>query len=199
MLLSRIETKSPYPLQHFIEHLPGHHHLGKLEHKPPRMTHQSPAYLDESRLNTCQGADEPRAVLEPLIEQHKVDIWIGGHQHAYERTLPVENDGVNVDTTSCGLAPFSICAAPDHTIYFTVGTGGGQLYADSSSSCGTASNCNLWSAVKINGFFGHLRFSVDARDLTAEFVDIDRNILDSVVISLDSNNPPVADGNYIPV
>ena len=145
------------------------------------------------------SADEPRAVLEPLIEQHKVDIWIGGHQHAYERTLPVENDGVNVDTTSCGLAPFSICAAPDHTIYFTVGTGGGQLYTDSSSSCGTASNCNLWSAVKINGFFGHLRFSVDARDLTAEFVDIDRNILDSVVISLDSNNPPVADGNYIPV
>ena len=47
--------------------------------------------------------------------------------------------------------------------------------------------------MKINGFFGHLRFSVDARDLTAEFVDIDRNILDSVVISLDSNNPPVAD------
>ncbi len=47
--------------------------------------------------------------------------------------------------------------------------------------------------MKINGFFGHLRFSVDGRDLTAEFVDIDRNILDSVVISLDSNNPPVAD------
>ena len=31
-----------------------HHHLGKLEHEPPGMTHQTPACLDESRLNACQ-------------------------------------------------------------------------------------------------------------------------------------------------
>ena len=79
MLLSRIETKSPYPLQRFIEHLPGHHHLGKLEHKPPRMTHQSPAYLDESRLNTCQGPalyrfwqSQPSEEVAQIVCQEKI-------------------------------------------------------------------------------------------------------------------------------
>ena len=32
--------------------------------------------------------DDARAVLEPLVEQYGVDLWIGGHQHSYERTLP---------------------------------------------------------------------------------------------------------------
>ena len=136
--------------------------------------------------------DEARTALEPLVEQYGVDLWIGGHQHAYERTLPVANDGLDVDIASCGPAPYSECNAPQHTIYFTAGTGGRQLYSDSTTSCGDAANCDLWSAVRINGSFGHLRVSVNDRDLTAEFVDIDRNVLDSVTISL-ANNPPVAD------
>ena len=53
-LLSRIDTESAYPFQHFTEHVPGHHHLSKLEYKPPGMTHQSPSYLNEPGLNTCQ-------------------------------------------------------------------------------------------------------------------------------------------------
>ena len=137
--------------------------------------------------------DDARAVLEPLVEQYGVDLWIGGHQHSYERTLPVANDGLDVDTASCGLAPYSECNAPQHTIYFTAGTGGRQLYSDSTTSCGDAASCDLWSAVRINDLFGHLRVSVNDRDLTAEFVDIDRNVLDSVTISLDPNTPPVAD------
>ena len=52
--LTGIETKAPNPLQHFSEHSPAHHHLSKLVYQPPGMTHQSPTYLDESRLNTCQ-------------------------------------------------------------------------------------------------------------------------------------------------
>ncbi len=53
-LLSRIESKPAYPFQHFTEHIPRDHHLGKLEHEPPGMAHQPPADLYESRLNTCQ-------------------------------------------------------------------------------------------------------------------------------------------------
>ncbi len=53
-LLPRYRSQPPNPFQHFIEHSPRHHHLGKLEHKPSGMAHQSPTRLDESRLNTCQ-------------------------------------------------------------------------------------------------------------------------------------------------
>ena len=85
MLLSRIETKSPYPLQHFIEHLPGHHHLGKLEHKPPRMTHQSPAYLDESRLNTCQGP-----ALYRFWQSQPSEEWLKSRRNGAERRTYAE-------------------------------------------------------------------------------------------------------------
>ena len=54
-LLPRHRTEFANPLQHFIEHVPGHHHLCKLEHKPPGMAHQSSTCLNEPRLNTCQG------------------------------------------------------------------------------------------------------------------------------------------------
>ena len=54
MLLSRIETKPANLFQHFTEHIPSHHHLSKLEYKPPGVAHQSPACLDESGLNACQ-------------------------------------------------------------------------------------------------------------------------------------------------
>ena len=53
-LLTRNGTKPPNHLQHFTKHLPGHHYLGELEHKPPGMTHQPSACLDELRLNACK-------------------------------------------------------------------------------------------------------------------------------------------------
>ena len=53
-MLARYQTEPANPLQHLIEHVPAHHHLSKLEHKPPGMTHQTPTYLDEPRLNTGQ-------------------------------------------------------------------------------------------------------------------------------------------------
>ena len=44
-LLTRYWAKLLYPLQHFSEHIPTHHHLSKLEHQPPGMTHQTPACI----------------------------------------------------------------------------------------------------------------------------------------------------------
>ncbi len=54
VLLARSETKLSYPLQHFTEHIPVHHHLSKMEYQPPGMAHQTPACLDESGLDTRQ-------------------------------------------------------------------------------------------------------------------------------------------------
>ena len=45
---------SPYPHQHFLEHILARHHFSRLKYKPPGMAHQSTARLDESGLNARQ-------------------------------------------------------------------------------------------------------------------------------------------------
>ena len=131
--------------------------------------------------------DEARMVLESLLQQYGVDLFIGGHQHSYERTLPVGNNGADVDLSSCGSAPYSTCTNPLYPIYIMVGTGGRSFYRDNSSSCGNAANCNLWSAEKLLGSYGHARFTVNGTSMTVEFVDIDRAVLDQVTISKDGD------------
>ena len=41
-------------LQHLPEYLPAHHHLSKLEHRPPGVAHQPSPDLDELDLDTAQ-------------------------------------------------------------------------------------------------------------------------------------------------
>ncbi len=125
--------------------------------------------------------DEARAVFEPLVQQNGVDVWLAGHQHSYERTLPVGNSGASVDTASCGTDPYSTCTNPLYPIYFTVGMGGRSLY-DEASTCGGPANCDTWSVVKTLGSFGFTEFTVNDQTMSMEFIDVDGNVLDQVTI-----------------
>eukprot|EP01060_Flectonema_neradi_P026421 TRINITY_DN3538_c0_g1_i1.p1 TRINITY_DN3538_c0_g1~~TRINITY_DN3538_c0_g1_i1.p1 ORF type:complete len:503 (+),score=97.07 TRINITY_DN3538_c0_g1_i1:37-1545(+) len=59
--------------------------------------------------------------LEPLILKYKIDLFLSGHEHAYERTLPVGNfvvpSGITKETT--------VFINPPSPVHVMVGTGGG--------------------------------------------------------------------------
>ena len=145
------------------------------------------------------ASDDPaRNVIETLI-QDDVDLFIAGHQHSYERTYPVGNDGNTIDLPGQGVcvdlsSTNTECTDANYPIYFTVGTGGRSVYpaTDSAySSCGDAVNCDQWSANRMQSatyqdqdlLYGHLRVRVDGLGLIAEFIDIDRNVLDTLTLT----------------
>ena len=92
-------------------------------------------YTDAARKQRCEpgingtivpGILEVNAVrvkdaLEPLILEYKIDMFFSGHEHAYERTLPVSNfivpKGITRDT--------SVFRNPPSPVHVMVGTGGG--------------------------------------------------------------------------
>eukprot|EP01132_Coremiostelium_polycephalum_P000878 gene878-1099_t len=53
--------------------------------------------------------------IESLFQKYNVDLYIAGHAHCYERTLPVYKDTVRGDYSS-----------PKATVHITIGTGGNQ-------------------------------------------------------------------------
>ncbi len=130
--------------------------------------------------------DEERAVLEPLLLQYKVDLVVCGHQHAYQRTFPVGNNGTNVDAASCGGTAgvaYASCTDPQYPIYLMVGTGGRSLYNPDEGFSnpwgfwGTAANPTQWDAFKDNLNFGHARINVNGGTMTVEFVGMPRTSL----------------------
>ena len=137
--------------------------------------------------------DEARPTLEPLLQQYGVDLWIGAHQHSYERTLPVGNDGLSVDTTACGSAPYSSCTDPQYPTYLTVGTGGRSFYALDTPSCGDAANCTVWSVVKHDDKFGYTSITIDDQTMDIRFTDVDGNLVDQTTITGPRSAPPDVD------
>ena len=59
------------------------------------------------------SSEELREILEPLFLKHNVDLVFQGHDHNYERTLPVKNGEADED---------------DGIVYITLGGGGAPLY-----------------------------------------------------------------------
>jgi hypothetical protein len=55
-----------------------------------------------------------KAAFQPLLEEFKVDIYIAGHEHLYERYWPISSTGeIETDYTS-----------PSYPVYLIVGNGG---------------------------------------------------------------------------
>ncbi len=127
--------------------------------------------------------DEARAVLEPLVQENGVDLWIGAHQHSYERTLPVGDNGASVDTASCGSFPYSTCNDPSYPIYLLSGVGGRSLYEASVPTCGSAANCDGWRGVENGESFGIVKVTVSDKTMNIQFVDIEGNVLDDATIN----------------
>jgi predicted phosphodiesterase len=71
--------------------------------------------LHEPLYSTGAHGDVPdvREALAPLLEKYKVDLVFQGHDHNYERTLPIKDGLVNQD---------------EGIVYVTLGGGGSPLY-----------------------------------------------------------------------
>ena len=117
-------------------------------------------------------------------QAYGVDVFFGGHQHSYQRTLPVDNDGNSVDTTSCGPAPYTACTSPAYPIYVTNGAGGDSLYTDT-SLCGVPvpANRGAWRGQIVVGEYGTVKATVQGTTMTIRFVTEDGVILDEAVIT----------------
>ncbi|MEK7542611.1 MAG: malectin domain-containing carbohydrate-binding protein [Patescibacteria group bacterium] len=131
--------------------------------------------------------DEARAVLEDLLEQYKVDLFVCGHQHSYERTFPVANNGNSIDAVSCGGTPgvaYASCTNPQYPIYLMPGTAGRSLYNPGKGqgdpdTWGTAANPTQWSAFRNNHHFGHARVTVNGGEMTVEFVAMPDSLVEN--------------------
>jgi len=111
-LLSRIETKPANLFQHFIEHIPVHHHLSKLEYKPPGMAHQTPTCLDESRLNTRQRptlyrfwqSKSSHEVAQVVSQYEQRESYLVGNELVTREPRPVQRVFALFDPLLCRAA-----------------------------------------------------------------------------------------------
>jgi predicted phosphodiesterase len=68
-----------------------------------------------------------RALLAPIFEEHDVDLVINGHDHAYERTLPI-NDVLYIVSGGGGASTYEVVPQPfsayaettHHTVFVTI-------------------------------------------------------------------------------
>lgn len=120
----------------------------------------TPFYTSSTHHSMKDDGYQQRQALEGLLYEHKLDVALQGHVHAYERT-----EGVYLNETTC-----------DGPVYITIGDGGNQ----EGPACGFVQDLP-WSAKKEYSFgFGTLKIinSTDAewvwrRNQDGEKVDAD--------------------------
>src|SRR5262249_30688156 len=100
-----------------------------------------------------------RAALVPLFDARGVDMVLMGHEHNYERTLPMRGDHV--------------VPAGQGIIYITTGGGGHDPYAVGSSSFTAHSETS----------FHFVRVRIDGRTLLAQMIRADGSVGDAVSLA----------------
>ncbi|TQF12433.1 PKD domain-containing protein [Myxococcus llanfairpwllgwyngyllgogerychwyrndrobwllllantysiliogogogochensis] len=116
----------------------------------------------------------------PIFEKYGVDLVLTGHDHNYERSKPMQGDGV----ASSGGIP-----------YLVVGGGGAALRAFSEGQ-------PSWSQVRDNKAHGFLDVEVVEGVLTAKLITTDDTVLDSFTLHKDLppvEQPPPADALSVTV
>lgn len=127
-------------------------------------------YLHRPIYSTGQrhGAYKPFVkALVPLFDRYHVDVAISGHEHEYERTLPLRA-GV-VSTPTRGAIP-----AGAGTVYVVSGGGGAGLYKDFGPAA-------PFDAVRASAH-EHLVFTVTPSVLRMTAVTTEDHVIDDVVI-----------------
>ncbi len=114
-----------------------------------------------------------RASLEPLLDRHRVDLVIQGHNHYYERTYPIQ-DGANASA-----ADDPNYTDPGGPIYVVTGGGGGTLATAVPDS----------HSARYASVYEHLRVDVGAYRLTLAAVDRQGAVFDAMTITR-SDAPP---------
>ena len=112
-------------------------------------------------------------VLEPYIKAAGVDLFLTGHQHQYERTLPVFNG-----TVYAKPGANSSFVAPGAPIYVVQGTSGAFVSGD------WMEPQPAWSGFRqgVSYGYGKLRISGSSK-LTYDWVSIDGTVLDHFEVS----------------
>eukprot|EP00756_Hemistasia_phaeocysticola_P043896 Hpha_TRINITY_DN17478_c0_g1::TRINITY_DN17478_c0_g1_i1::g.85822::m.85822 len=112
-----------------------------------------------------------KGALESLLLNYNVDLFLSGHEHSYERTLPVRN--FTVPPSAQGkTGPGQVFVSPGAPVHLMVGTGGG-----SADSKWRPQGQFAWSAARSDGAvtdgspYGFMHFSVsaDRSNITATF------------------------------
>jgi len=110
--------------------------------------------------------------LEPYIKQYGVDLFLTGHEHQYERTLPVFNG--TVFSTGGGNATFISPGAP---IYVVQGTSGAFVSGDWEEPQPS------WSAFREGVSYGYGKMRVQGGSrLTYQWISIEGKVLDAFTI-----------------
>ena len=109
---------------------------------------------------TRHGSDlARRAALVPVLDRHAVDVVFMGHEHVYERTIPLRGD---------------VAAAPgEGTVYVTTGGGGRDVHTPHGTAFTAAAE----------GVLHFVRISVDGDTLELEMVRDDGSIGDRLGIT----------------
>jgi len=104
-----------------------------------------------------------RLVLSPLFEHYGVDLVFSGHEHFYERTLPIH------DFVPAGRG----------VVYLTVGGGGAGFTVFQKEDY-----CDF-----VEARLSYVTARIDGTRLTVEAHDPDGTVFDSVVLQKDSPAP----------
>lgn len=122
----------------------------------------------------------------PILEAHRVDLVLSGHDHDYERSYLMYghyglsstfNTSMAIDTGSGGGTNYYRKVAPDYkgTVYAVVGSGGGLETVQT-----TWPHPAMYS--HFNNEFGSMAIDVDGDTLTCNFVTLDTLVKDHFTI-----------------
>jgi hypothetical protein len=131
----------------------------------------------------CEAGDyvvalHMRAALDALLWQHRVDVALVAHTHAYERTCAISSvPGANCSTPgpTCGCAPQGT-----GTTHFTIGAAGAGL-----EGCGYSKQLGAYSQSHVNAWG---LFFVDTESVPGQMrvrfqLDADGSTFDEALVS----------------
>ena len=110
-----------------------------------------------------------RGAFGPIFDRHHVDLALSGHEHDYERSIPIR------ETADGGP-----------TVYVVTGGGGARLYPAATG---------WWTAASRSAFH-YMRANVDACRLSIEAVGLDLAVFDAAVIDKCTTTPPTGSSPY---
>jgi hypothetical protein len=106
-----------------------------------------------------------RAAFSPLFDRYRVQLVLSGHEHDYERSIPIR------ETADGGP-----------TVYVVTGGGGARLYPAGST----------WFTAASRSAFHYMRGALDPCRLTLEAVGLDGVAFDSTILDRCTTAPPPA-------
>jgi acid phosphatase type 7 len=105
------------------------------------------------------GSDEElQAVIGPVLDEHGVDLVVVGHDHGYERTVPL-------------YGSTEMPSPHDGTVYVTSGGGGAYLYSFTGD----------WFTACYEASFHHVLVRIEGDTLTLDAYRLDGSLMDTFV------------------